>query len=149
VDKYGEPARGPARPDGIELIELLAWRYRHELAPYYTAVGLAVVAGAGHDFAAPWWPLALPLGAGATAAAWRWMADRPQERVYVLAVGGAATLWTAAAWWASPDHDWLVLTALAGATAAGIPRWWHYRRRGKITVARGAPRGAGASCGGS
>ena len=29
-----------------------------------------------------------------------------------------------------------------GAVAAGTPRWWHYRRRSKLTVRRGAPRRA-------
>jgi S-DNA-T family DNA segregation ATPase FtsK/SpoIIIE len=28
-----------------------------------------------------------------------------------------------------------------GAIAGGIPRWWHYRWRGKVVVKRGAPRG--------
>jgi hypothetical protein len=93
-----------------------------------------------YDYAPHLWPLALPLGVAITAAAWRWRADRPPERAYVLAVGAAATLWTAAASCASPAHAWLVLTALAGAAGAGLPPWWHYRRRGKVTTTRGAPR---------
>lgn len=118
------------------------WRYRAELGPGWAALGLALVGSLGHDLAPAWWPLALPLGAAATAAAWHWRADRLTERVYVLAVGIAATLWTAAAWWASIAHDWLFLTAVLGVLAASLPRWWHYRRRGKITVHPGAPRGA-------
>jgi DNA segregation ATPase FtsK/SpoIIIE, S-DNA-T family len=82
------------------------------------------------------------MGGAATAAVWRWKADRQSERMYVLAVGTASTLWTMAAWWASPGHDWLFWSALAGAVGAGVPRWWHYRRRSKVTVRRGAPRGA-------
>lgn len=124
------------------VIARLAWRFRHELAPIYVALGLASFASLGHDYAPAWWPLALPLGGGATAAARRWLADRRPEEVYLLAVGSAATVWTALAWWASPWHDWLVWTAVLGAVAAGIPRWWHYRWRGKIAVRRGAPRGA-------
>jgi S-DNA-T family DNA segregation ATPase FtsK/SpoIIIE len=119
-----------------------AWRYRNELAPFYAVIGLAIVAGIGNEYAPAWWPVALPLGGAVTAAVWRWRADRQWERAYVLAVGAAATLWTTAAWWASPGHDWLFWSALVGAVAAGIPRWWHYRRRGKVAVRRGAPRGA-------
>jgi hypothetical protein len=116
----------------------LGWRYRHELAPFYLALGLAMFAGMAHDYAQRWWPLALLLGSAVTAAAWHWLADRQSERAYVLAVGAVATAWTTIAWWASPWHDWLVLTAVAG----GISRWWHYRRRGKLSVQRGAPRRA-------
>jgi S-DNA-T family DNA segregation ATPase FtsK/SpoIIIE len=99
-------------------------------------------AGIGYDYAQSWWPLALPLGGAATAAAWHWLADREPERIYVLAVGTMATAWTAVAWWASPWHDWLVLIGVLSAVACGAPRWWHYRRRGKVTVQRGAPRSA-------
>ena len=123
ADEWSEPAWGPARPDPVLFLAERAWRYRHELAPFYAALALAIGAGIVHDYAARLWPLALPLGAAVTAALLHWRADRPPERAYVLAVGGAATVWTAAAWWASPAHDWLVLTALAGAVAAGIPRW--------------------------
>jgi S-DNA-T family DNA segregation ATPase FtsK/SpoIIIE len=106
------------------------------------ALGLTIVAGIGYDYAQSWWPLAPPLGGAATAAAWRWLADRQPERIYVLAVGAVATACTTVVWWASPWHDWVVWTAVLSAVAAGIPRWWHYRRRGKVTVQRGAPRGA-------
>jgi hypothetical protein len=139
VDCSGrEPAPGPARPT----LDSLAWRYRHELAPFSATLVLATVAGIGHDYAPGWWPVAIPLGAAATAAARRWMADREPEAVYVLAVGAAGTAWTTVAWWAAPWHDWLFWAAVLGAMAAGIPRWWHYRRRGKVTVQRNAPRGA-------
>jgi len=117
-----------------------AWRYRHELGPFYVVLALATVAGIGHEYAPALWLAALPLGGAVTAALCYWRTDRTVERIYVAAVGAAATLWTMAAWWASPGHDWLVLPALAGAVAAGVPHWWHYRRRGKITVRRGAPR---------
>ncbi len=141
ADKFGEPARGPARPDPVEIAFRLGWRYRHELAPFHVALGLATLASIGHDYAPRWWPLALPLGAVATVAVWHWRADRRPVEVYIVAVGGVATVWTAAAWWASPWHDWLVWTAILGAVAGGIPRWWHYRRRGKVVVKPGAPRG--------
>ncbi len=142
MDMFGEPARGPARPDPLALLVALAWRYRHELAPFYAVLVLAVLASIGHDYAPHWWPLALPLGGAATAAMCRWKAERRVEEVYVVAVGSAATVWATVAWRTSPWHDWLVWTALLGAVAAGAPRWWHYRRRGKVAVARGAPRGA-------
>jgi S-DNA-T family DNA segregation ATPase FtsK/SpoIIIE len=143
ADVFGEPAIGPARPDDAIMVALRwAWRWRNELAPFYFALGLAIVAGIGNDYAPQWWPMALPMGGAVTAAVWRWKADRQSERVYVLAVGAASTLWTAAAWWASPGHDWLFWSALAGAVGAGVPRWWHYRRRGKVAVRRGAPGGA-------
>ncbi len=142
VDMFGEPARGPARPDPLAFVVALGWRYRHELAPFYGALVLAVFASIGHDYAARLWPLGLLLGGAATAAAWHWKAERRAEEVYVLAVGSATTVWSTVAWWASPWHDWLIWTAVLGAVAAGLPRWWHYRRRGKIAVVRGAPRGA-------
>lgn len=143
VDDLRGPAGEPVLSNAPAAVMLRwAWRYRQELAPLYVVIGLATLAGMGHDYAPAFWPLALPLGAAITAAAWRWLTDRRPERAYALAVGGVATLWTAAAWWASPAHGWLVLIALVGALVAGIPRWWHYRRRGKITVQRGAPRGA-------
>jgi S-DNA-T family DNA segregation ATPase FtsK/SpoIIIE len=142
VDDLGEPARRPARPDPLMFLSRAGWRYRHELAPFYAALGLAILASIGHDYAPRWWPLALLVGAAGTAGAWHWLAARPSVEVYVLAIGSAATVWTAIAWWASPWHDWLVWPAVLGAVAGGIPRWWHYRRRGKIRVLRGAPRGA-------
>ncbi len=116
-----------------------AWRYRHELGPFYALLALATVAGIGYEYAPALWLLAVPLGAAVTAALWRWKTDRTAERAYVVAIGTAATLWTTAAWWASPGHDWLAATGLAGAVAGGIPHWFHYRRRGKVTVRRGAP----------
>ncbi len=143
ADIFGEPAPRPARPDDPIMVVLRwAWRWRNELAPFYFALGLAIVAGIGNDYVPQWWPMALPMGGAVTATGWRWKADRQSERVYVLAVGAASTLWTTAAWWASPGHDWLFWSALAGAVSAGIPRWWHYRRRGKVAVRRAAPRGA-------
>ncbi len=143
ADIFGEPATGPARPDDPVMVVLRwAWRYRNELAPFYAVIGLAIVGGIGNEYAPAWWPLTLLLGGAVTAAVWRWRADRQWQRVYVLAVGAASTLWTAAAWWVSPGHDWLFWSGLVGAVAAGIPRWWHYRRRSKIAVRRGAARGA-------
>jgi DNA segregation ATPase FtsK/SpoIIIE, S-DNA-T family len=141
VDKFGEPARGPARPDVVEIAFRLGWRYRHQLAPFYVALGLAMLASIGHDYAPPWWPLVLPAGGAVTAAVWHWRADRRPVEVYVLTVGSVATVWTAVAWWASPWHNWLMWTAVLGAVAGGIPRWWHYRWRAKVVVKRGAPRG--------
>jgi S-DNA-T family DNA segregation ATPase FtsK/SpoIIIE len=120
----------------------LGWRYRRELGPFYVVLGLTIVAGIGNDYAPIWWPVALPLGGAITAALWRWKADRQSERVYLLAVGTAATLWTTVAWWASPGHDWLVLSGLAGAVAGGVPHWWHYRWRGNVKFRRGVPRRA-------
>ncbi len=143
ADILGEPATRPARPDDPAAVMLWsAWRYRRELGPFYVVVGLAIVAGLGHDNAPAWWPLALPLGGAITAGLLRWRADRKSERVYLSAVGSAATLWAMVAWRVSPAHDWLVLAALAGAMAGGIPHWWHYRWRGNITARRGVPRRA-------
>jgi DNA segregation ATPase FtsK/SpoIIIE, S-DNA-T family len=141
-DKFGGLARGPARPDPVQIVARLGWRYRHELAPFYVALGLAMLASIGHDYAPRWWPLVLPLGGAITAAVWHWRADRRPVEVYVVAVGSAATVWATVAWWASPWHDWLVWTAVLGAVAGGIPRWWHYRRRPRVSVKRGTPRRA-------
>jgi hypothetical protein len=102
-----------------EIVVRLGWRYRHELAPFYVALALAGIASLGHDYAPTWWPAVL-VGAAVTAAVWRWLADRRAVEVYVVAVGSAATIWTAVAWWASPWHDWLFWTALLGAPAARL-----------------------------
>jgi S-DNA-T family DNA segregation ATPase FtsK/SpoIIIE len=143
ADESSEPARWPARPpDPHELLIRLGWRYRHELAPYYVALVLSGIAILGHWFVPRWWPAVLLVGVAATAAAWRWLAYRRWVEVYILAVGGAATLWTTAAWFASPYHGWAFWTAVLGATAAGAPRWWHFRRRPKVAVRKGAPRGS-------
>jgi S-DNA-T family DNA segregation ATPase FtsK/SpoIIIE len=143
VDMFGEPIRGSARPDDPAVVLLRwAWRYRHELGPFYVLLGLAIIAGIGNDYAPAWWLLTLPLGGVVTAALLRWRSDREAERLYILAIGGASTLWTMVAWWASPGHDWLVLAGLAGAVAGGVPHWWHYRRRGKVTTRRGVSRKA-------
>jgi S-DNA-T family DNA segregation ATPase FtsK/SpoIIIE len=142
VNEFGEPAWGPARPEPIEVAFRLGWRYRHELAPFYVAIGLAIFASIGHDYAPDLWPALPPLGALVTAGLWHWKANRRPEEVYVVAVGTFATAWTTVAWWASPWHNWLRWPAVLGAVAAGLPRWWHYRRRGRITVKPGAPKGA-------
>ncbi len=141
VGEFGELVGGPARPDDPAVVLLrFAWRYRRELGPFYVLLALTTVAGGGNEYAPALWLLAVPLGVAVTVALWRWKTDRPAERAYVVAIGGAATLWTMAAWRASPGHDWLVVTGLAGAIAAGIPYWWHYRRRAKVTVRRSASR---------
>jgi hypothetical protein len=149
IDERGELVFGPARPHPSEIIGHLAWRYRNELAPYYTAAGLGMVGETGYVYAPTLWPLALPIGAGVVAVCWRWLTNRRPERVYALAVGIAATVWTAAVWWASWDTGWFFWTAVVGATAAGIPRWWHYRRRAAGSPSGLARReGHAASCGG-
>ena len=133
---------GPAPPDLASMAGELVWRYRNELAPFYALVGLVAVASVGHVRAPALWPLALPIGAGLTLAYRRWRVDRPIERAYALGVGGFLTLWGTAIWWASPAHGWVLWTGVIGAAAIAVPRWWHYRRRGRIAVHRGAPRGS-------
>ncbi len=141
MDEFGEPVGGPARPDDPAVLLLrFAWRYRRELGPFYVLLALTTIAGIGNMYAPALWLLALPLGASVTAALLRWKTDRRVERAYVLAIGGAGTLWAMLAWWASPGHNWLAVTGLAGAVIGGIPHWLHYRRRGHVTVRRGAPR---------
>jgi S-DNA-T family DNA segregation ATPase FtsK/SpoIIIE len=141
VDEFGEPVGWPARPDDSAVVLLrLAWRFRHGLGPFYVLLALTTIAGIGNLYAPSLWPLAVPLGAAVTAALWRWKTNRTAERAYVLAVGAAGTLWTMLAWWASPGHDWLAVTGLAGAVAGGLPHWFHYRWRGKVAVKRGTPR---------
>jgi hypothetical protein len=62
ADNFDEPARGPARPDLVEIVARLGWRYRHQLAPFYVALGQAMLASLGHDYAPRWWPLVLLVG---------------------------------------------------------------------------------------
>jgi hypothetical protein len=128
MDDNGELVMGPARPDLTMVAFRWAWRYRNELWPFYAVLGLATIAGTAHDHAARLWPLGLLLGGAITAAAWRWRTNRLSERVYVLAVGGAATLWTACWCWVRLPSRWAPVrpdggtTAGAGRSPCGVER---------------------------
>ena len=117
------------------------WRYRRELLPVWVGLALLVTASAAHESARNGWALALPLGAGTTAA-WRWRAGERRQQAYAIAVGSTATLWFTAAWSVSPWHTSLIVILLVGVVAAAIP-WW--RRRdlspGTASGARGPANG--------
>jgi S-DNA-T family DNA segregation ATPase FtsK/SpoIIIE len=106
----------------------MAWRHRWELLPVWTGLALLVTVAAAHAYAAAAWPVALPLGAAGTTLL-RWRADRGLERNFVVALGSAATLWTAAAWWASPWHTSQLVFLLLGVVTASVPWWWRQRQR--------------------
>ncbi|HVS41310.1 MAG TPA: FtsK/SpoIIIE domain-containing protein [Candidatus Dormibacteraeota bacterium] len=135
----GRPAgKGWARTLGAKALRLLArlaWRYRSELAPASTALGLLVGAGTAHLLAPLWWWTAFPAGLVVCAAAWRWAVDRALERRYVEAVGLGTTAWLAVAWrgGVSGSLSWVLLVA---ATAAAVPWWTHRRRRSRVRFRR-------------
>ncbi len=108
----------------------LIGRYRRELAPIWAALVVYSLAALFHGAAPQFWPFALPVGAAATAVAAR-QASRRRERVYALAVGAFATVWSVLAWWAGPDHGPLVLALVVGGIAAELPWAWHHLHPGR------------------
>jgi S-DNA-T family DNA segregation ATPase FtsK/SpoIIIE len=139
------PYPGPLdpEPDGYRLrspLPRLAWRYRSELAPLYTALGLLVAGVLLHALWPGWWQI---IAAVAVAAAMivadlghRLGLDRPIERAYAATVTAAGGLWLAAATRAGPLRRPLLVLLLAGVLAGGVPWWAHRRRRAKVRVVR-------------
>jgi DNA segregation ATPase FtsK/SpoIIIE, S-DNA-T family len=128
-----------------------AWRYRSELAPVTATLLLALCAAWGHARNPA---LAIGWGAGTAAVTavltvrpgrWplgRWLAGRwsvmarPAERRYAASVTGLAGAWLTVATVAGPGTPPLPAVALLGMTAAGIPWWFHHRRRARVRVER-------------
>ncbi|MGH7912407.1 MAG: FtsK/SpoIIIE domain-containing protein [Candidatus Dormibacteraceae bacterium] len=101
----------------------------------WAALTLLIVAGLGNQAHPHAWVLALPSGAGLTAAWLRLKVSRKAERAYTAAVGGCATGW-ATLTWAFGLVPPLLLALLVGTVLLSIPWWWHYRVRSRIRAPR-------------
>ncbi len=136
-----EDERGAAL---VVLVRLL-WRYRSELAPFWTGLLLVAIAAWAHQRYAS---AALPLAA-ATAALTalsarppavlgrRWAPlSRTAERGYTAATVALAGGWLSAAVAWGPATRPLPTLALLGTLAAGLPWWFHHRRRARVRVER-------------
>jgi DNA segregation ATPase FtsK/SpoIIIE, S-DNA-T family len=128
-----------------------AWRYRSELTPVTATLLLALCAAWGHARNPA---LGIAWGAATAAATailsirpgrWplgRWLAGRsaviarPLERRYAAAVVGLSGAWLSAATVAGPGTPPLPAVAVLGMTAAGLPWWFHHRRRARVRVER-------------
>jgi S-DNA-T family DNA segregation ATPase FtsK/SpoIIIE len=139
------PSPGPLdqEPDGYRLrspLPQLAWRYRSELAPLYTALSLLVAGVLLHALWPGWWQIiaAVAVAAGLIVAdlGHRLGLDRPIERGYAATVTAAGGLWLTAATRLGPLRRSLLLVLLAGMLAGGVPWWAHRRRRAKVRVVR-------------
>jgi hypothetical protein len=126
-------------PLGV-ILTRLAWRYRSELAPIFTA-GAVLAAGWWLHAAHPhWWTYLVGLSA---VSAWILVAfgariglPRLAERVYAGSVTCAAGGWLAAAALAGPLAGPLPQVLGVGAVVLAVPWWAHRRRRAKVRVQR-------------
>ena len=134
----------------------MAWRYRSELGPFSTAVGMLLYGAWAHSRnPGGAWPLA-----GLTAAATAVMAVPPGrwpgragralvrlldrwavyahrlERLYAASVVALAGSWLAAATRWGPGAAPLPAVLLLGTLAGGVPWWTHHRRRERVRVTR-------------
>lgn len=136
-----EDERGAA----LLVLGRLLWRYRSELAPFWTSLLLVVVAAWAHErhpgAATALAALTVALTAlsvrppAVMASRWAPLA-RPAERAYAagtVALGGG---WLAAAVAWGPSTRPLPAVALLGTVAAGLPWWLHHRRRARVRVER-------------
>lgn len=117
----------PSQSPPISRLASLAWRYRQELLPVWTGLAFLAVSSVAHLVARNAWPLALPLGAAATAG-WRWRASGKRDQTWALVLGSVATLWFTAAWWSSPWRGSLVVVLVLGLIPLAVPRWRPGRR---------------------
>jgi S-DNA-T family DNA segregation ATPase FtsK/SpoIIIE len=117
-----------------------AWRYRSELAPLTTAVGVWLTAWLLHVFRPYWWPWPATLAAvvGAcliTVGRHLGLATRA-ERLYaaitVAAIGAWLTVGVVLGPWRTP----LLLILLIGGLVLAVPWWAHRRRRARVRVER-------------
>ena len=127
-------------PTPASRVAAMAWRHRRELLPVWTGLALLVAAASAHVYAPGAWPAAVPLGAVGTAVLRR-RTDRGLLRNFVVALGGATTLWAAAAWWASPWHSSQLVFLLLGVVVAGVPWWLRKRRRDDMALEAVRPAG--------
>ncbi|HEX8134403.1 MAG TPA: FtsK/SpoIIIE domain-containing protein [Actinomycetes bacterium] len=140
---YPSPLDPDREPEGYRLrspLPRLAWRYRSELAPISTALGLLVAGLVLHGFWPGWWQIVAATGLAAGLIVGdlghRLGLDRAVERGYAALVTAAGGLWLAAATRLGPLRRPLLLVLLAGVLVGGVPWWTHRRRRAKVRVIR-------------
>jgi S-DNA-T family DNA segregation ATPase FtsK/SpoIIIE len=116
------------------------YRYRSELAPVATSVGLYLAAVWLHHSHPRSWPWVVVATSAATVLALvrgvPWGVTRPTERLYAAATTAVAGAWLAAATRHGPGHDPLPGVLAVAAVAAGVPWWAHRRRRARVRVDR-------------
>lgn len=128
---------GGRRELDLSALAVLAWRFRHHLAPVTVtvAVWLASVA------AWKWLELraAVPLAVGCAGAAigWAWWRlDRTIERAYATTLAVALAGWFVAAVVRGPSDPVLVRVLVIGALLGAVPWWTHRRVRSQVRVER-------------
>lgn len=121
--------------DALAGLARLAFRYRSELAPFTTALGLGLAALWVHAAHPAWWPYAPGAALVLLLIALKRL-DRPEECVYAGLVCGAAGAWLTAASRLGPTHPPLPTVLAVMTVAAGVPWWTHRRRRVRVKVDR-------------
>jgi FtsK/SpoIIIE family len=122
------------------ILARLAWRYRSELAPVFTACAMLGTGWWLHRVHPDWWPYLLgvavvsavvlvPFGA-------RLGLSRLAERVYAGAAAAAAAGWLTAAALLGPFTSPLPQVLGIGGLVLAVPWWAHRRRRAKVRVQR-------------
>ncbi|GAA3381602.1 cell division protein FtsK [Cryptosporangium minutisporangium] len=123
----------------LAMLGRVLYRYRSELAPFLLG-GITGLAGLFlHARHQGWWPgltSATILGtAGVLFLARRWL-PRGVERAYAAIVLSAIGAWLTLATAYGPGAGPLAKVLGLGTIVAGIPWWWHRRRRARVQVER-------------
>jgi S-DNA-T family DNA segregation ATPase FtsK/SpoIIIE len=134
--RYGGPVMLIAdRPSLVAALGRALFRYRSELAPCTTALGLLIFGAILHTRYGGAWPLVLAGTIGATVLA-VWRGDRAEERAYAAVVVLVAGGWLCAATILGSGHDPLPTVLVVAMFALGVPWWTHRRRRARVRVDR-------------
>lgn len=124
---------------GLAAAGRLLFRYRSELAPFALATTAGLVALFLHSRHPGWWPgLIVTTILGTAALAWlgrRWL-PRVIERAYAAGVVLTTGAWLVLATVYGPGAGPLLRILGLGTVLAGIPWWWHRRRRARVQVER-------------
>ena len=121
--------------DALTGLARLGFRYRSELAPFTTALGLGLAALWLHSTHPMWWMYA-PVAAVLVLVGVLQRMDRREERLYATLACGSAGAWLAASARFGPTHPPLPTLLAVLTFAAGLPWWTHRRRRVRVKVDR-------------
>jgi hypothetical protein len=118
----------------------VAWRYRSELAPVFTACATLGAGWWAHLTHPTWWPYLLGVAVASVGVLVPFGArlglPRLAERVYAGTVASAVAGWLAAAALLGPLTPPLPQILSIGAAVLAVPWWAHRRRRAKVHVQR-------------